>query len=112
MNIQLVGTAKCKETQKAGRWLKDRGWEYHFLDISKKPLSPGELDNIAQGVGGYEVLIDKEGKTFLDAGLKYMDYDPRTELLEKPALLKTPVLRWGKKSILGFQSDRYKEITP
>lgn len=111
MALQLIGTVKCKDTQKAQRWLKDRGVEFHFLDITKKALSAGELDHIAQGAGGYRNLVDEASPAFQKAGLKYIDYDPREELLEKPGILKTPVLREGRKVLLGFDPDGYKEFT-
>ncbi len=111
MAYQLMGTAKCKETQKAQRWLKERKVEFHFLDLDKKPLSPGELDNIAGAQGGPGNLVDTSSSIFQKAGLKYMDYDPRTELLEKPGLVKTPILREGKRSLVGFDPQKYKEFT-
>ena len=93
MTIQLIGTKKSKATQKVERYLKERGIEFQFVDLSQRSLSGGELDSIAQGVGGFDALIDSESKAYKKRGMQYMDYDPREELLEDPGLMRVPVVR-------------------
>ena len=36
MEVQVIGTLKCKDTQKAIRFFKDRGIKIHFLDLNEK----------------------------------------------------------------------------
>jgi len=48
MNIQIFGTKKCKETQKAERYFKERRIPFHFRDLTEKGLAKGELDNISR----------------------------------------------------------------
>ena len=43
MNIQIIGTKKCKETQKAERYFKERRIPFHFRDLTEKGLAKGEL---------------------------------------------------------------------
>lgn len=108
MNIQIFGTKKCRETQKAERFFKERNIKYHFRDLSEKGISPGELNNIGQVIPVSD-LIDKEGKEFKKRQLEWKVYDPETELLEHPLLFKTPIVRNGKLAAVGFQPEIYKE---
>lgn len=94
--LQVFGTKKCKDTQKALRFFKERGVAFQFRDITEKAPSPGECDDIARAVGGYDALIDLKSRAAVDRGLAHLDYDPRDELLRDPLLMRTPVVRAGK----------------
>jgi len=94
--IQVFGTRKCRNTQKALRFFKDRGVETQFRDISEKAPSPGELDDIAKAVGGFDALLDLEGAASKAHGLAHMVYNSREELLRDALLLRTPIVRPGK----------------
>lgn len=94
--IQIFGTKKCRDTQKALRFFKERGVDVQFRDIAEKAPSPGELDDFARALGGIGSLVDAEGAEAKKRGLSYLDYDPREELLRDPLLMRTPVVRAGK----------------
>lgn len=96
--IQIFGTKKCRDTQKALRFFKDRGIVAQFRDILEKATSPGELDDAARALGGHDRLVDKAGARARERGLAFMVYDAREELLLDPLLLKTPLVRAGKGS--------------
>ena len=104
MNIQIIGTKKCSDTQKAERFFKERKIPYHFRDLTEKGLSKGELENINRVIP-IEELIDKEGKQFKQRGFEFMVYNIETELLEDSLLLKTPVVRNGRLTTVGFQPE-------
>ncbi len=108
MNIQIIGTKKCKETKKAERFFKERRIPYHFRDLTEKGISKGELENITRAVP-IEELIDKEGKQFKKRGFKYMVYDIETELLEDSLLLKTPIVRNGRLATVGYHPEIWRE---
>ena len=108
MNIQIIGTKKCKETQKAERFFKERRIPYHFRDLAEKGISKGELENIKQAIA-IEELIDKDGKQFKKRGFEYMRYDIETELLEDSLLMKTPIVRNGKLVRIGYKPEVWKE---
>jgi arsenate reductase-like glutaredoxin family protein len=104
-NLQVFGTKKCAETRKAERWFKERRINFQLIDLAQKGPSPGELKKIANGVGGVEKLIDREGKRYLEKGLKYAaPTGPRIEqhLLDDPLLLRTPIVRAGDRATVGF----------
>ena len=108
MNIQIIGTKKCRETQKAERFFEERRIPYHFRDLTEKGISKGELENIKQAIP-LEELIDKEGKQYKKRGLQYMVYDVETEFLDDPLLLKTPIVRNGRLATVGYRPDVWKE---
>ncbi|HPP33986.1 MAG TPA: ArsC/Spx/MgsR family protein [Ignavibacteriales bacterium] len=108
MNIQIIGTKKCKDTQKAERFFKERNIKYHFKDLTQSPLVEGELNNITQKIP-LEELLDKESKQYKKRGLEFMVYKLRETLLEDPLLLKTPIVRNGKNVTLGYQPEIWKE---
>ena len=108
MNIQIIGTKKCKETQKAERYFKERRIPFHFRDLTEKGLSNGELENISRVIP-LDDLIDKESKRFKDRGMQFMVFDIEEELLADPLLLKTPVVRNERSVTIGYQPDVWKE---
>ena len=108
MNIQIFGTKKCKDTQKAERFFKERRIQFHFRDLTIKGIAKGELENIKRVIP-LEDLIDKEGKQFKKRNLEYMVYDIEEELLTDPLLLKTPIVRNGKLATVGYKPEIWKE---
>lgn len=108
MNIQIIGHNKCNNTKKAFRFFKERNIKYHFKDITEKPLSKGELENITRKIKA-EDLIDTECKLYKSKGYEYMDYNSSEELLENPMLLKTPIVRNGNNVTIGYETEIWKE---
>ena len=98
--FQIIGTRKCAATRKAQRYFKDRGIDYHFVDLLERPLSPGELRSISSAAKGSD-LIDESSPEFEKRGLKYMDYDPLEELAAHPLLLRTPLVRGMGELVIG-----------
>jgi len=104
MNIQIIGTKKCRETQKAERFFKERRIPYHFRDLSDKGISKGELENISRVIP-LDELINRESKRFKDRGMQFMVFDIEEELLEDSLLIKTPVVRNGKFATVGYNPE-------
>ena len=108
MNIQIIGTKGCRDTQKAERFFKERRILFHLRDLNEKGLAKGELENITRVIP-LEELLDREGKQFKKRNLQYMVFNLEEELLSDPLLLKTPIVRNGKDSTLGFQPEIWKK---
>ena len=89
--------------------------------------SKGEFTSVAQAHGGLENMINWEGRTKSGglrscadrsgaetdqdtlALIKYIaDEDKLEKILENPQVIKTPVVRNGKQSTLGYQPDVWK----
>ena len=107
MNIQIFGTRKCNDTKKAERFFKERGIRYQFIDMKEKGMSKGEFLSVAQANGGLEQMIQWEGKDKDTLALiRYLAEEDKLEkVLENPQVIKTPVVRNGKKSTLGYQPE-------
>ncbi len=106
--LQIFGTRKCPGTRQAERFFKERRVSFHLIDIAEKGPSAGELRKIAQAVGGVDKLLDRDGKRYLDRGLKYAaPTGPRIEkvLLDDPLLLRTPIVRAGDRATVGITPD-------
>jgi len=106
MNIQIFGTKKCRDTQKAERFFKERNINYHFRDLTIKGVSKGELDNIKHGVT-IDELFDREGNQFKKRNLKFMVFNAEEELLNDPLLFKTPIVRNGNLVTVGYQPETW-----
>ncbi len=111
MNIQIFGTKKCNDTKKAERYFKERGIKFQFIDIKEKGMSKGEFNSVAAVNGGIEGMINQDCRDKdLLAMIKYIsDEDKLEKILENPQVIKTPVVRNGKQSTLGYQPDIWKE---
>lgn len=104
MNIQIFGKSKCFDTKKAERWFKERGIRFQSIDLLKYGMSGGEFDSVLRAVSGVDQLIDWEKKSPAIDLMRYMD-DARAKedkVFDDPSLLKTPIVRNGKKASVGY----------
>lgn len=111
MNIQLFGTKKCFETKKAERFFKERKIKFQFIDLKEKSMSKGELQSVKNSVG-LEALINKNSKDYKKLNMdKIRGAEVREDLLLKnQGMLNTPVIRNGKKAIIGADINLINEI--
>ena len=108
MNIQIIGTKQCKDTQKAERFFKERRIQFHFRDLKIKGISKGELNNISLVIP-LDELLDKESKQFKKRNLEFMVYNTEDILLDDPLLLKTPIVRNRSLVTAGYQPEDWKD---
>lgn len=110
MNIQIFGNKKCFETKKAIRYFKERGIKYQFVDMKEKGMSKGELRVIKQALGGLEALLDPDCRDQDALALiTYIAEEEKEEkLLLNPQVIKTPIVRNGKKAAAGYEPDVWK----
>lgn len=111
MNIQIFGSKKSFDTKKAERYFKERRVQYQMIDMKEKGMSKGELTSVMQAVGGLDALIDENAKDQDTlALLRYIpDADKLEKVLEHPQLLRTPIVRNGRKATVGYQPDVWKD---
>jgi arsenate reductase-like glutaredoxin family protein len=108
MNIQIFGKSKCFDTKKAERWFKERRIKFQSIDHVRYGMSRGEYSSVKSAVG-LKAMMDMDARA-ADI-LKYLAYDADKEekLLENPALIKTPIVRNGKKATIGYCPDVWKD---
>lgn|SRR5690606_15457955 len=110
MDVQIFGTAKCKSTQKALRFFKERRIPVHYVDLTRKAASKRELDRFAQKFGA-EALLDRDSKRFRDRGL-HVAHLPESRILplliDEPLLLRTPLVRRGNQVTIGLAEGEWR----
>ena len=111
MNIQIFGTSKSFNTKKAERYFKERRIKFQSIDIVKYGMSGGEFDSVLRAVGGIDKLIDWEKKSPEIDLMRYMDdrIAKEDKLFDHPELMKTPVVRNGKKATVGYCPEVWKK---
>jgi arsenate reductase (glutaredoxin) len=110
MEVQIFGTAKCADTRKAQRFFKERRVKIHFVDLTTRPASAGELRRFQQKFGT-EALLDRDAKRFRDRGLHaaHLSESRILDLLvDDPMLLRTPLVRSGARLSVGAAEDEWK----
>ena len=78
--------------------------------MKEKGMSKGEFTSVAQANGGLENMINQNCKDKdLLALIKYIaEEDKLAKVLENPQVIKTPVVRNGRQSTLGYQPEVWK----
>ena len=107
MTIQIFGTKKCFDTKKAERYFKERNISVQFIDMKEKGMSKGEFTSVLQAVGGIDSLINENtrDKNTLTLMKYLLDSDREEKLFENQQLIKTPVVRCGKKAAVGYSPE-------
>ena len=108
MNIQIVGKRKCFDTKKAERYFKERRIKYQYIDLDRFGISRGELQSVKNAVGIDALVDEKHPDAALIAYLARPE-DRLERILEEPTLLKTPIVRNGKKATSGYQPEVWKD---
>lgn len=110
MDVQVFGTKKCKSTQKALRFFKERRVKVHFVDLRERAASAGELKRFEQKFGA-DALLDRDSKRYRDRGLHVAHVTgPRIVpmLVDDPELLVTPLVRYGKELTVGLDEAAWR----
>ena len=106
MNIQIFGRNKCFDTKKAERYFKERKIKFQYIDIDLKGLSKGELDSVKRNISINE-LINVKVKEYKSLNLdRIRSMEMKEEiLLNNPKLFKSPIVRNGNLSTLGYKKE-------
>ena len=110
MSLQIIGTAKCRDTKKCRLWFEQRGISFHFVDLGKRSLSPGELKAIA-AVIPWDDMMNRESKAWKKKQLEWKEFNPEEELFEDSLLLKTPVVRDGNNIVIGYVPELWENYS-
>ena len=111
-NVQIFGVKNSAATRAAERFFKERRIPIQFVDLSQKPMSPGEIRRFIERftLAG---LLDAESKAYVDAGLKYLkmsDADLLLRIEKEPKLLRLPLVRAAKLLSIGHDEDAWKTM--
>ena len=102
MGLQIYA-GKGFDTQKAERFFKERRVGYQRVDVLRFGIGKRELESVAAAVG-VEVLCDRESKAFRESVIAYTQSREMilSGLLEKPQLLRLPIVRCGRLATVGY----------
>ena len=109
-SIQIFGIKGSQPSRAAERFFKERRIDMHYVDLKKKPMSPGEIKRFVDRFG-FTQLLDAEGKSYVDAGMKYLkltDSDLLAKIERDPALLRLPLVRSGQRLSIGHDEEAWK----
>ncbi len=109
MGLQIYA-GKGFDTQKAERFFKERRISYQRVDVLKFGIGKRELESVANAVG-LENLCDKDSKAWRESVLAYTQSRETilSGLMEKPQLLKLPIVRNGRLATIGYQPDVWEK---
>ena len=81
--------------------------------MKEKGMSKGEFTSVVRANGGIENMINPDCKDKeLLALITYIAMEDKQEkILENPQIIKTPVVRNGKQSTLGYVPEVWKNWT-
>lgn len=110
MATTIYGIKACDTMKKARAWLDQNGVAYAFHDYKSAGIDAKTLEGWAKKVG-WEKLLNRAGTTFKklpDADKADIDEAKALALmLEKPSMIKRPVLEHGRDLIVGFKPEDY-----
>ena len=112
VTVQIFGLKNSQATRAAERFFKERRAASQIVDLKQKPMAPGEIKRFIQrfGLAG---LLESDGKTYIDEGLKYLKLSD-AELLGRiertPQLLRLPLVRAGQRLSVGHDESSWKAM--
>ncbi|MFG1306757.1 ArsC family reductase [Xanthobacter autotrophicus] len=110
MATTIYGIKACETMKKARSWLEAQGIDYAFHDYKTAGIERKTLEGWVKKVG-WEKLLNRSGTTFRklpDADKEGIDEAKAIGLmLEKPSMIKRPVLETGRDLLVGFKPEDY-----
>ena len=110
--VQIFGIKNSQATRAAERFFKERRVPIQLIDLKQKAMAPAEIRRFIERFG-FPGLLDSEGKTYVDAGLKYLKLSD-SELLRRierdPKLLRLPLIRAGNRVSIGHDEESWKAM--
>jgi len=112
--MKLYGIINCNTVKKARTWLTQHGIEADFHDIKKQGVSEELLETWLRQVA-WEKLVNRQGTTWRqlpdEAKATVSDEAAAIQLmLEKPSVIKRPVLEKDGNIHVGFDEAHYQSL--
>lgn len=110
---KIYGIKNCDTMKKAFKWLENADISYEYHDYRKNGIDKTLLLAFIKEFG-WESLINKRGTTYRTLSQEEkntLNEQNAIELmLEKPAIIKRPVLIHNDQYLLGFSADQYQAL--
>ena len=108
MEVQVFGVKKSADTRKALRFFSERRVRTHFIDLTERAMSEGELQRFVQRFG-IDALIDRDSRRYDELGLRHSNVSAGRwldRLIADPLLLRMPLVRkLGGQNAMAIGND-------
>lgn len=108
----LYGIKNCDTIKKARRYLDEQAVEYQFHDYRADGIDEQSIQQFIDSLG-WEKVLNKRGTTWrqLDDKTKAATTESNVAALlcAYPAMIKRPILKAGKKLLIGFSKQEYDQ---
>jgi arsenate reductase-like glutaredoxin family protein len=112
LTIQIFGVRNSQPTRAAERFFKERRATIQLVDLKHKAMAPAEIGRFITRFG-LSALLDTEGKSYVDSGLRYLKVTDQ-ELLQRierdPGLLRLPLVRAANRLSVGRDETAWKAM--
>jgi Spx/MgsR family transcriptional regulator len=110
--IKFIEKLSCTTCKKAKMYLQKLGAELETRALDKDKLSTGELEELI-GERDYIPFLSARNEVYKARNMK--EHPPTRAqaialMAEHPNLIRRPVVMRGKKRVLGYDEEAYKEI--
>ena len=111
--MKVYGIVNCTTVKGARSWLDRRKVAYEFVDFKKTPPTRELLERWCK-VFGWERVLNRRGTTWrlLPPSAQAKVKDERSAIalmLEKPTVIKRPVIDDGRPRLIGFDEAQYAQ---
>jgi arsenate reductase len=110
--MTIYGIKTCDSVRKARKFMKEHGIDYTFVDFRETPVDGTKIEAWLKKVP-IDILFNNRGTTYRTLKLKEKnlnDAEKAQWLAKENMLIKRPVIEYGGDVIVGFNTERYKEI--
>lgn len=109
--IKIYGIKNCDTVKKALNWLTENKISYQFHDYKKEGVDKETLEKFVEKFG-YEKILNQKGMTWraLDKADQQKITDKKSAIdlmLEKPSIIKRPLVDNGEKLLVGFNEEEW-----
>jgi arsenate reductase len=111
--LRVHGIPNCDMVKKARAWLGEHAVRYDWVDFRASPPSRDDLSRWSR-VAGWDRLLNRRGTTWrtLDREQQSRVHDEASAIalmLERPTLIKRPVIETGDDVVVGFDAGDYAQ---
>jgi Spx/MgsR family transcriptional regulator len=111
--ITLFGIKNCDTVKKSRLWLDDNHIDYRFHDFRADGITPEKI-TLWSTLIGIDQLINKRSTTWKTLSdhekASVNESNVITLLMNKPTLIKRPLLEVDTNAYVGFKANTYAEI--
>ena len=110
VQVQIFGVKKNADTRKALRFFAERRVKTHFVDLTERAASTGELKRFAQKFG-VSALVDRDSKRYHESGYRHAQYSEERwleKLADDPLLLRIPLTRFAHRLTIGLAESEWR----